>query len=656
MRVFASIVAVSLGLIMLPSPGRAAELEPIPQPLLAGAGADVQALIEVQRSLVDELLKASAADQELASAFGTLGRLYFAYQFVDAAEASFRNALKLSPADYRWLYYLGLVHLEKREFEAAAEGFGRIAGHRPHDIAALLRLGQAKLELGQLEEARAAYSRVLEQDDSSAAGLFGLGRTALAQDRLAEAMLLLEAALHYQPSAKRIHYLLARANRKLGNEEAAAEHAEKYGPGEVVFPEALLRDLSELAKSAEFHISTADRAAAAGQYGFAAAAYRRALELDSRDTKAHLGLGAVLEQQSDLDGALGHYTQAAREAPDNAMVRFALGRLHSRMGSVTEAIKELEEVLRLDSRHEQAQIQLAGLLAAAGEHERALDLFDQVLEWNPQQRIALLQRPNVLRRMGRALEARESLERAVELMPDDAGARLNLATALMKTGPVERAVTELRWVAELEEAESDIRALAYYNLGVIATRQGSAMAAIQNFEAAIELDPDLVAGHFHLATTLARQKRYSAAADRYSEAIRLEPEHLPARLAQATGLMLDGRCLDARSALQDGIEALPNELNITHALARLLVTCPDAEARDGQLALELAEHVFRELPTFEHGETVGMAYAEMGAFDQAARWQEGLVAEAESLGDAAWVDRLRLSLVRYQRGESHLTP
>jgi len=139
--------ALSLTLWTAAVPTVAAELEPVPQPPLESAGADVQALIEDQRALVDELVSTSAADQELADAFGTLGRLYFAYQFVEAARASFRNALTLSPNDYRWVYYLGLIQLETREFEAAAEGFGRIVRHRYRNTERILREAAEKGKL-----------------------------------------------------------------------------------------------------------------------------------------------------------------------------------------------------------------------------------------------------------------------------------------------------------------------------------------------------------------------------------------------------------------------------------------------------------------------------------------------------------------------------
>ena len=201
-----------------------------------------------------------------------------------------------------------------------------------------------------------------------------------------------------------------------------------------------------------------------------------------------------------------------------------------------------------------------------------------------------------------------------------------------------------------------IEAMALYERGLRRAVERRHQGAIDLFKKAIALDPAFAAAHFHLANALAAQGRYRAACAAYDETLRLEPEHVGARLAQATTLVLDGRCREARDRLREGLLAMPDDLELTHGLARLLVTCPDPDIRDGQAALELARRVYDHTPNLVRGETVGMAYAESGAFEEAARWQAALVEQAERLGDPAWVARLRVNLERYERGELHQAP
>jgi tetratricopeptide (TPR) repeat protein len=196
-------------------------------------------------------------------------------------------------------------------------------------------------------------------------------------------------------------------------------------------------------------------------------------------------------------------------------------------------------------------------------------------------------------------------------------------------------------------------ALRRYRQGLESARAGRSEAAIGLFEEAARLDPDLAPAHFQLANSLAIAGRYGEATAAYDRAIALDPSDARARLGQATALALEKRWLEARERLREGVRALPADLDLLYALARLLVTAPDPEVRDPQRALELARKAYAAAPTLERGETVGMAYAASGDFEEAARWQRDLLARAEATGEQAWSARLRADLERYQRGELH---
>ena len=207
-------------------------------------------------------------------------------------------------------------------------------------------------------------------------------------------------------------------------------------------------------------------------------------------------------------------------------------------------------------------------------------------------------------------------------------------------------------------ARVDDRAAAQdqYEQGLASARAGRNDAAIELFNSALRLDPGNAAAHFQLGNSLAIVGRYAAAGAAYENAIRLDPRDARSRLALATALALEGRCLEARDALRDGLRVLPADLALVHGLARLLVTCDDPQVRDGQRAIELARLVYAKTPTLECGETLGMAYAASGAFEEAARLQADLVAKAEQAGDAAWAARLRSNLERYELGELYAAP
>jgi hypothetical protein len=73
--------------------------------------------------------------------------------------------------------------------------------------------------------------------------------------------------------------------------------------------------------------------------------------------------------------------------------------------------------------------------------------------------------------------------------------------------------------------------------------------------------------------------------------------------------------------------------------------------RDGALALQLALTVYEVKQTYDTGETVAMAHAEVGDFESAIEKQRSLIARAQNEDDEAKVEALREKLLSYLRSE-----
>ncbi|MFQ5937532.1 MAG: tetratricopeptide repeat protein, partial [Acidiferrobacterales bacterium] len=80
----------------------------------------------------------------------------------------------------------------------------------------------------------------------------------------------------------------------------------------------------------------------------AKAAYRRATDLDPRNTEAHINLGRLLHADGRVHDAESHYRQAAAVTPDNATVQFNLGVALEDLGQPDEAIRAYQQAVSLD--------------------------------------------------------------------------------------------------------------------------------------------------------------------------------------------------------------------------------------------------------------------------------------------------------------------
>jgi hypothetical protein len=81
-------------------------------------------------------------------------------------------------------------------------------------------------------------------------------------------------------------------------------------------------------------------------------------------------------------------------------------------------------------------------------------------------------------------------------------------------------------------------------------------------------------------------------------------------------------------------------------LARLLVASPDADVRDATRAVGMLQALSQVLRDVSFGETIAMAMAEVGRFDEAVAWQRRSIdfarrAGHEELAEQMW-NRLRL--------------
>ncbi|HXV36822.1 MAG TPA: tetratricopeptide repeat protein [Myxococcota bacterium] len=112
----------------------------------------------------------------------------------------------------------------------------------------------------------------------------------------------------------------------------------------------------------------------------AQAAYERALELDSKQVDALVGLAELAADASEIDAALAHYAQAAEIAPDRADAELASAKLELAAGRTDAAVERLRRLLMQHPRETGAQLELARILAERGDFESSLD-YARRAEW-----------------------------------------------------------------------------------------------------------------------------------------------------------------------------------------------------------------------------------------------------------------------------------
>jgi len=220
------------------------------------------------------------------------------------------------------------------------------------------------------------------------------------------------------------------------------------------------------------------------QFGEAIPVWRKALEVDPGDGRAHFNLGYSLNRNGDLREALAEYRKACDLSPDNpvAFAEFALALAQD--GQPDDAIVNYRKSLALDAANPKVQADLGTMLAEKGLTAEGLEHLEKAVAMNPESADAHNKLAAVLAKNGRIPEATAHLEKAVELAPDSVEYRFGLAYGLRLVGRFDDAISQLQRAVELSGGRDW---QCYDMLGAVYSKMGRPDDAIQAGRRALDL-------------------------------------------------------------------------------------------------------------------------------------------------------------------------
>ncbi len=439
---------------------------------------------------------------------------------------------------------------------------------------------------------------------------------------------------------------------------------------------------------------------AAEYYDAAEACLRNAQQLAPSDRRWPYFLGHVFRYRSEPDKAIPFFEQALAHSPDDvpslvwlAEMNLAANRpdgaeaplrkaesLDSSSGAVLygrgrvalekqdygQAVKYLESALMSNPQATRVHYQLALAYRGLGNRSKAEEHLRLRGEVEPLPTDPLLGEISGLLQNAAAFEARgsqllgtrqwaaaaENLKKAVELAPDNAFSRLNLGTALYMQDDADGALAQYREAVRL----SPTMARAHFAIGVLMESRGQDAEALEAYEAAVTSDPAYTEPRFSLANALRRSGRVQESLSQYAEVLRLDATVSQASFGYAMGLVRLGRYQEASARLETAMKTFPDQPGFAHAQARLLAAAPDERVRNGARAVSIMNELMKSQQTLTMAETMAMAFAEVGRFDEAVRWQRDAISAATESKRDDLVRKLTVNLRLYENRQPCRTP
>lgn len=280
----------------------------------------------------------------------------------------------------------------------------------------------------------------------------------LIKDDFGEAVEVLERVLDEDPEVPQAQLLLVSAYRKTGETAKAKSILDRYLKKDAGNPRAL--------------IAMAEILSEEGRDEDVIAICRRALAEDERNARAWELIADVYIDRNDHENALPNLRKVVEIQPKLTRSRNNLAASLIGVGELDEAETLLLEIVKQFPRFPLARYHLGLLREGQGRLQEARKEYETEVENHPDSVVARFNLGNLLFGFGEFRGAEKQMRALLERDPRSARAHLMLARALLKgSGPLAEAETSARAGLDLT-AEHELKALGYFLLADIYSRQG----------------------------------------------------------------------------------------------------------------------------------------------------------------------------------------
>jgi tetratricopeptide (TPR) repeat protein len=232
------------------------------------------------------------------------------------------------------------------------------------------------------------------------------------------------------------------------------------------------------------------------------------------------------------------------------------------------------------------------LLAKSGKPDQAVDYLNGRLAAMPKSAAVVAAMAEVKSIQGDSGAAQRLAQEALKKNPDYSPAMITLSRDHYRARRLDLALYTLKAILDGDGTENPPRdknnAEARLLRGLILKEQGNRPAAIDEFEKAISLRPDLVEARVHLAAYLLESGNATGAAPLLESAIRFDNDHVLAHLNLGDAYRLLGKTAEARRELEWVQKKDPQLAQVHYNLGLLFLFSDSVPGTTPTQATELA--------------------------------------------------------------------
>jgi protein O-mannosyl-transferase len=275
-------------------------------------------------------------------AYYNLGVVLFNQGKLDQAKECFAAVLRLQPDSAEAHNNLGNVLGSQGKMDEAGEQFAAAVRAAPDLVEAQCNLGRYFTDKGAPEKAIECYTAALRLKTDYSEARSGLAKVLEQVGKLPEAAGHYTEAIRLQPNLAEAHNNLSNIAARQKDDQTALTHGLAALRLKPDWPEA--------------HFNVANALVLQNKLPEAQTQYSEALRLKPDYLEAHQNLGFVLEKTGNDKDAAEHYAAVVKLRPDFAAAYNRLAVVLARQSKFDEAIKALEEGIKLAAASGQTEL------------------------------------------------------------------------------------------------------------------------------------------------------------------------------------------------------------------------------------------------------------------------------------------------------------
>ncbi|HIJ69765.1 MAG TPA: tetratricopeptide repeat protein [Planctomycetes bacterium] len=336
---------------------------------------------------------------------------------------------------------------------------------------------------------------------------------------------------------------------------------------------------------------------------------------------------------------------------DNFVMHINLGLALYSQGLVSEAESHYLQALQIKPGAPKAHNNLAVLLIGQGALQEAIRHCRQALMSRPDFAEAHNNLGNALAKNNNLDEAIRHFQQALKITPDHIGAHNNLGSALATKGDHDEAVERYRTVLRLDPDSP----IALYNLGRVLVLQGKRADAIDCYQESLRLKSDQHESHRDLGMILFGLGKLDQAIFHFECSIKIKEDQPFVLNKLGESYFLYGEIKKALRCWNKVLELEPELISAINNLAWVKATQKATDIGDPNEAVQLALRAC-ELTKYNRADvldTLAVAYAAAGRFDEAVATAQKAVEIITSGGNQEQIQEIRDRLELYRKGKPY---